>query len=83
MGNEGPAAGRRERRERKDRVKSASAASRRSARGRGEDAAAPGTRPAIAGGGGVEWCVMRGLDRKEYGTRGPLGKTSRFGLFTF
>jgi len=64
-------------------VKSASAASRRSARGRGEDAAAPGTRPAIAGGGGVEWCVMRGLDRKEHGTRGALGKSSRFGRFYF
>jgi hypothetical protein len=61
--SEGLAAGRRERRERKDREKSARAARR--TRGMGEETAAPGTRPAIAGdeveGSGVKWMVMRGV----------------------
>jgi hypothetical protein len=47
----GSAAGRRERSERKEMEKRTSAAMRRRARGNGEDAAAPGRRPAIAVGG--------------------------------
>jgi hypothetical protein len=58
----GAAAGRRER---KDKEKSASAARMRRTRGSGEERAAPGTRPAIAGdeveGSGVKWMVMRGV----------------------
>jgi hypothetical protein len=47
--SEGLAAGPRERRERNDREKSARAARRRRTQGMGEEEAAPGTRPAIAG----------------------------------